>query len=369
MATPPTLDREFPCSTCGARLGFAPGTDALECPYCGAKTTIATAPKGPVREIALEDGLKAARKVEASSLTTGGHEVSCGTCGAIAVVAGQADRCSFCDAPVVLRNEADPVLAPESLLPFKIAREAANDKYKAWVASRWFAPNDLKDRSQRRGMDGVYVPYWTFDAATHTRYQGQRGEHYWEEEHYTENKQRKTRKVRKTRWHSASGAVDVPFDDVLVCASKGLKRNLAEGLEPWDLPDLRPYEPSFLAGFVAERYSVDLQAGFEIAGQRMRPTIEAKIRKDIGGDDQRILSMATRNSNVMFKHVLLPVWLSSFRYNEKVYTFLVNARTGAVSGERPYSWIKITLAVLAVLFVLFVLTTVVGGAAYVNKHH
>ena len=36
--------REFPCTSCGAELRFAPGTDALQCPYCGVLNEIEPAP-------------------------------------------------------------------------------------------------------------------------------------------------------------------------------------------------------------------------------------------------------------------------------------------------------------------------------------
>jgi hypothetical protein len=199
-------------------------------------------------------------------------------------------------------------------------------------------------------MDGVYLPYWTYDSQTRTRYRGQRGKYYYENVSYTDGQgNRKTRRERRTRWYPCSGKVEVPFNDVLVCASKGLPRPMVETLEPWDLGDLKPYRPAYLSGFIAERYAIDLKEGFKVAEGRMEPVIRKTCRRDIGGDDQRVLSMSIAHDKVTFKHCLLPLWISSFRYNEKVYRFIVNARTGEVAGERPWSWIKITLAVLAVL--------------------
>lgn len=80
----------------------------------------------------------------------------------------------------------------------------------------------------------------------------------------------------------------------------------------------------------------------------MDDQIRIAIRWHIGGDEQRIHSVSTQHSNISFKHILLPVWISAYKYKEKVYRFLVNARTGEVQGERPWSWVKITLAVIAV---------------------
>ena len=81
----------------------------------------------------------------------------------------------------------------------------------------------------------------------------------------------------------------------------------------------------------------------------MERGIRTTVCKDIGGDHQQITSLSTAYNDISFKHILLPIWLSAFRYNEKVYRFMINGRTGEVQGERPYSVIKIVLASLAVI--------------------
>ena len=50
--------------------------------------------------------------------------------------------------------------------------------------------------------------------------------------------------------------------------------------------------------------------------------------------------------DVTFKHILLPVWLVAYRFRGRTYRFVVNARTGRVQGERPWSAWKIALAVI-----------------------
>ena len=103
-----------------------------------------------------------------------------------------------------------------------------------------------------------------------------------------------------------------------------------------------------------------LAGGFDVAKVKMEPAIRETIRSDIGGDEQRINHLNSSYSNISFKHILLPVWLSSYQYEKKVYRFLVNARTGEVQGTRPYSWVKIALAVLLGLAV----AGVIGGLIY-----
>ena len=87
--------------------------------------------------------------------------------------------------------------------------------------------------------------------------------------------------------------------------------------------------------------------------QRVESALSADVRQRIGGDVQNVSSQQTNYSAITFKHLLLPVWLLAYRYREKTYRVMVNAVTGEVSGERPYSALKITLAVLCGLAIAF----------------
>lgn len=343
----------FPCTACGATLTYAPGTETLVCEHCGATQAI-TPTLGEVVEYDFATARTRARRQPAADLVQGGREVECGACGARTVLAGPAGRCPYCDSPLVQEVQAtDEVIAPESLLPFAIPRERARSAFESWVKGLWFAPGDLARNALAGRIEGCYLPYWTYDSTTTTDYTGSRGEYYYVTESYTDSQGKsRTRQVRRTRWYPASGRVLVPFDDVLVCASRALPGDLIDSLEPWDLGDLRPYEPAYLSGFLAQRYAVDLEQGFESAKQRMQPPIDRAIRSDIGGDTQQIHTKQTRYHNVKFKHFLLPVWVSSFRYGGKAYQFIVNARTGEVAGHRPYSAWKIALLVVVILAVV-----------------
>jgi hypothetical protein len=344
---------EFPCRSCGAKLHFAPGTEGLTCPYCGEQQAIA-APAEQVTERSFEEAVAQLACRPASTLTAGGHEIQCKGCGAITLLSGHASACPFCDSPLIVPIEQDrETIVPDSLMAFKIDARTAGESFKTWIAALWFAPNDLAERAQRSSLDGVYLPYYTFDSATDTHYRGQRGEYYYETEYYKDSEgNQQSRQVRKTRWHNTSGRVHIDFDDTLVCASRSLPTPLLDGLEPWNLAELRRFEPAFLSGFMAERAVVDIHEGFAIAKQKNVERIEQEIRIDIGGDEQRITSMSSAYSKVTFKLFLLPVWLSSFRYGERVFRVIVNAQNGEISGERPWSKIKIALAVLAALVVI-----------------
>jgi hypothetical protein len=233
------------------------------------------------------------------------------------------------------------------------------------VGGLWFAPNKLKDyaRHSAEKLKGVYMPYWTYDSSTSSDYSGLRGVHYYVSETYRDSEGKThTRQVQRTAWHPASGHVNNSFDDILVCASPSLPAKMVQELEPWDLPALVTYDDKFLAGFVTESYQTDLKGGFEQAKGRMAPVIESTVRNDIGGDVQQIHSINTHYDDITFKHILLPLWISAYKYNDKTYRFTVNARTGEVQGERPYSAAKI-------FFLCLTIAALIGGGIYFYKKY
>jgi hypothetical protein len=258
-----------------------------------------------------------------------------------------ATECPFCATPVVVDTGLNRHIKPRGVLPFALTETVAKDAMTNWLGNLWFAPNGLKEYARKgRRMEGIYVPYWTYDADTKSSYTGERGTVYYVTVTVVRDGKREQRQVPKVRWRSASGRVARFFDDILVLASKSLPKKFTDALAPWDLSALEPYAPEYLAGFRAEAYSVTLEDGYGEARQYMDAMIERDVRFDIGGDRQRVHNVQTQVSDVTFKHILLPVWLAAYKYRGKTYRFVVNGRTGNVQGERPYSAIKITFAVI-----------------------
>jgi len=354
-AAPIAGNKQFPCVQCGAKLDYAPGTSSLQCPYCGAQTQI---PQSEDQILELDFHTQLA-KAAAAQETQEAHRVKCDKCGAETTMPPEqaAGSCPFCGASLIITTRTSRLIKPQALLPFGITQSQGFERFRRWIQRLWFAPNDLKKFARAEGkLAGIYVPFWTYDSDTTSFYRGARGDDYWVTESYTVNENgrhvTRTRQVRRTRWTNVSGTVWNQFDDVLVMASNSLPRKYADRLEPWDLERLVPYADEFLSGFRAESYQVDLGAGFELARGVMDEGIRASIRGDIGGDHQRIDSVKTSYDHITFKHILLPVWLSSYRYREKIYRILINARTGELQGERPYSAWKIAAAALAAILII-----------------
>ncbi|MBL4915887.1 primosomal protein N' (replication factor Y) - superfamily II helicase [Szabonella alba] len=347
----------WPCAACGADLRFSPGAAELRCDHCGHVQPIPDAPL-PVRTKALGE-LDLARGLALDIPETAMEEprtTPCPSCGALVEFQGadHAAECPFCATPVVVGTGTNRQIKPQAVLPFRLTQTEARAAMTKWLGRLWFAPNGLVDYARKgRALSGLYVPFWTFDAATRSRYSGQRGTYYYETRTVTVQVDGKTQQrqeqVRKTRWQSVTGRVARAFDDILVLASRSLQRGYTDGLQPWDLTALEPYRADYLAGFTAEGYTVALAEGHGMAQQIMAQVIHGDVRLDIGGDEQRVTSVATDYSAETFKHVLLPVWMAAYKYNGKTYRFVVNGQTGKVQGERPWSVWKIALAVLVLV--------------------
>ncbi len=347
--------QSFSCRQCGAALTYDAATRGMICGHCGSKEAVAIAPaqgQAMIREIPLEQGMQLAMRGPGVPVTT----IQCNSCGATVNV-GQGERttkCAFCGSQTVLQvqtNEA--AIRPESLVPFSIAREAANERFGLWLAGLWFRPSNLKKMARVQELGGVYVPYWTFNAHVASQWTAERGWHYYETEYYqtTENGETVTRerRVQLTRWEPAWGSRNDSYQNVLVFAGRGIPLELAEKVTTFNVQQLVPYRPDYLAGWRAEQYSLDLMPGWQQGMQKIFASQQGRCSGDVGGDTHQSLSVNNTLSAVTFKHVMLPIWIAAYRYNGKAFQFLVNGQTGEVVGKAPWSVVKIALAVLAAL--------------------
>ncbi|MFZ1662787.1 MAG: TFIIB-type zinc finger domain-containing protein [Paracoccaceae bacterium] len=364
----PADDHRFPCTKCGADMRFAPGQGQLICDHCGntEPLTTARAKPGSIPETAFRRGIEASLP---DAATEERHLSHCPNCGAEVEFdpAVHAMECPFCATPVVADPGISRRIRPHGVAPFLVTEPEARASMGKWLGSLWFAPNGLLDYARKgRKLEGIYLPYWTYDAQTESSYTGQRGTVYYTTRPVTVrdqngNMRTEMRQEAQIRWSPASGRTRRFFDDVLVLASRSLPRDHTEALMPWDLSHLEPYQPEFLAGFRSETYTVSLDDGMTEARAWMDRMIERDVRFDIGGDRQMITGIDTTLSDVTFKHVLLPVWTAAYRFGGASYRFVVNGQTGKVQGERPWSKVKLVMAFLALAFLI-------GGAVWVMQN-
>jgi Zn finger protein HypA/HybF involved in hydrogenase expression len=353
------LAREkFACPACGAEAIWNPAKQALVCPFCG--TTSPAKLDADTGGIVEHDLVTALRGItdDKRGWQTEKRYVKCQSCQAISVLdpQRQAQRCDFCgSAQLVPYEQTKDAFRPESLLPFKVTEDKARDGIRAWYGRLWLAPNKLKRTALTDTVKGIYLPYWTFDAKVDAAWTAEAGYYYYTTESYTDGSGRsQTRQVQHVRWEGASGELQHSFDDDLICASVGVHAALLRGIEPFPTTELKPYDAGYVAGWVVERYQIDLVA----AAQAARDDMDAKLRQmcaaQIPGDTYRNLDVRANYSGQTFKHILAPVWLLSYHFGAKAFQAVMNGFTGTVAGEYPKSWIKVTLLVLAVIVVLII---------------
>jgi Zn finger protein HypA/HybF involved in hydrogenase expression len=345
-----TARQKFECPACGADAHWNPAKQALVCPFCGTESPATLQTRGADTVVVEHDLVSALRDIPDSKRgwQTAKVAVKCQSCQAISVFDPErvGQRCEFCgSSQLVPYEQVKDAFSPESLLPFAVNEARAREIVRAWYGRQWLAPNNLKKRALTDTVHGIYLPYWTFDATVHARWTADAGRFYYE----TVNGKR----VQRVAWSPAAGELDHAFDDELVSASTGVSATLLKKIEPFPTSTLIPYDPGYLAGWTVERYQIDLMG----AAARSRAAMDAQVRQlcadAVPGDTLRNLEVAAIYSDQRFKHILVPVWLLTYTYGHKVYQVAANGVTGAMAGDRPWSWIKIALLVIVALIVLY----------------
>lgn len=341
------------CPSCSASIKFDPASGTLTCPYCGYSEDI---PQPDLDTDQTAQELNFHEALETGNFDWGEEKkiVICDACSAESVYDALevANVCPYCGSNHVMESGAEDALAPNGVIPFAITREQADANFKAWMKGKLFAPNEAKRSAKADAFNGVYLPFWTFDTQTSSQYTAQYGI-----DRQVEDEEGKTRTV--TDWYKTSGFHQKFIDDYLVRATNRYDANLLKTVEPFDTNNSKTYNKTYLSGYIAERYSIGLEDGWKIAQtgihDRLHTSISRKIKREHGADRVRNLHFSTSYSNITYKYVMLPIWLSSFRYKNKSYQFLVNGQSGKVGGQSPISWIKVTFAVILTLMVVAVL--------------
>lgn len=347
---------KFACPACGGEANWNPAKQKLVCPFCGTESAAPPDAQGPIVEHDLAQALRTMSD-QPRGWQREKRSVGCQSCRAISVLdpSRQAQNCEFCgSAQLVPYEESEPAFRPESLLPFRIAATDARDRIRRWYGKLWLAPSKLKKKALTDTVHGVYLPYWTFDARVHARWTADAGHYYYTTERYFHNGQPRSRQVRHVRWVPAAGELDHFFDDDLVSASVGIHPRLLRAIEPFPMKELKPYDAGYVAGWVVERYQVDLASGAQAAREQMNQKLIALCAQQVPGDTYRNLNVHAQWTGQTFKHVLAPVWLLTYDYGRRSFQCVMNGVTGAIHGEYPKSAWKIAALVLAAIVLLIV---------------
>jgi len=348
MPTPPKEEKyrevvEFNCPQCGANTAYSATDGGLTCTNCGyyEPPRKAVVGKGAERfEFTVETMERAAHGWGQAR-----KELQCQNCGAYTSVPADSltYTCPFCNSNKVIQREApQDVLRPRFLVPFKIEAAACQEIAREWLGSSWMTPGSLRRLGEVANFTGLYLPFWTFDATTQADWKAQVG--HRETERYYSDGEWKTR--TKIVWKWESGHASLHTADMLLEGTTRLSEVLLERVKTYNLNDLAPYEPKYLAGFQAQAYDIPLEAAWETARHAMREETRQACRNQASTSRIRNFSMTLDFEKERWRYILLPIYIAAYNYGQKNYQVMVNGQSGAISGQRPVDWLRVWLAVV-----------------------
>lgn len=342
-------DKVYYCNNCGGVMMFDVKTQTLKCPNCDTQAEIENDTSKIIEHKFTKNIAKKISVAEKTSST-----MQCKGCGATVEVAKDctATECAYCGTKYVLAEKQLEAIVPDGVIPFKIDKHTSKEIFTKWINKRWLAPGSLKNLYEHDKMQGIYLPYWTFDADAEATYTAEGGENRTVEK---KNSDGSTTHETVTDWYMTNGYVEHSFDDILIKASNNLKPNLLKGIEPFDtINSLASYSPEYLSGYSAECYTVSIDTAHNEAISLINRTLKNDARDDVlrHYDEVRNVNIVPKYSNETYKHVLLPVYATAFNYNGKTYPVLINGETGKIKGSYPKSVVKIVLIIVAIIGVI-----------------
>ncbi len=274
--------------------------------------------------------------------------------------------CAFCGSTYVVEFSPDETgrQEPEFVIGFGVTLEEAKAKFRRWLHDNgWFRPGDLSRSEIVEQLRGVYLPFWSFSMLAESDWSARIGEYWYTTETYTTRVKGKTvtrtRRVRYTEWWNLDGRHHEYHSGYLVSGSRGLPQEQADRVQPFQLAGLKRYAPYFLAGWLSEEYSVERDDALARCKNEFLKREYRLVAAHLPGDTHSDLRVNTRFSDVNSDLILLPVYLLTYRYDDKTYRFLLNGQTGKAAGDKPLSPIKIGISIGIALIVLLIVAMLV----------
>ena len=330
----------YKCPNCGGDLRFVPEGQTFQCEYCLSKFS------------------KEQMKLSMSEQTEAAVNVySCPSCGAEVVTdpTTAATFCYYCHNPVVLAGRMEGEYHPDGVLPFEIDRQKALDIFERWIGGKKYIPKEFYAQDQIEKMTGVYFPYWLYGCQVEARLEAQgRKQKSWAEGN--------TRFIR-TEEYTVSRDGTMKIRDVSRNALSKANRKLAEGVMPFEIGKLRPFEMAYLSGFLAENRDMEKGQFEEEIKEEVCRFAGDSLRSEISGyDSVQIHSEKMQIESPEWRYVLMPVWTLTYadRKTGKIYYFACNGQTGKVCGELPVDSGRLLRLFLSVFVPVFAVLLAAG---------
>ena len=351
----------YQCPACTGPLRFDSASGKLCCDYCGSTYDVAQVEALYGEKQAQADkAAEAAEKAASSGPVWGEMETgdlssrTCTSCGAELVCGPEtaATTCPYCGNPTVLGGQLSGKLKPEYIIPFRMDKKTAIENLKKYYKGKAFLPKAFKESNHIEEIQGVYVPFWLYDATADARgaYEGEVTESHRDGDYIVTN----------TQHYNVARAGEADFSKVPVDGSSKMPDAHMDAIEPFDYSAIQPFSTAYLPGFLADRYDEDEEKCLPRATRRMENTTRAALRETIDGYSEVHTKAENINIDIRKAHyALLPVWMLHTRWNDKDFLFAMNGQTGKLIGDLPvdpkrvaawFAGISLPLMVILALF-------------------
>lgn len=249
-------------------------------------------------------------------------------------------KCPFCGSVDLAEDPSRGVLAPELVIPFALGRDEAERRLRAFLGSSFWHPSDLRRAAHLTDLRAVYVPFWIF--ATHAR------------THWTADSS-ETPPGARADWYPVSGRRQAAYQDLWVPASAGVPLDAIRAILPFDPSAGVPPDRVDLVDVTVEQFTVSRRYA--------RPHLQGLVESLESQAAAREVPGRSRNVkvNVLLegatsRGALAPVYIMAYRYDRKLYRYVVNGQTGEATGSAPVSMRRIGqvagLAAVAIVLIL-----------------
>lgn len=332
---------DYKCPACGGTLEFDTATQKMKCPFCESvfdvselqqkDTVLDTQQADMGQQPPQEDQFDWSGTGSGEQWDDNGMSVFvCKSCGG-EIVADEntaATTCPYCGNNTVLSGRLSGVLKPNFVIPFKLNKEQAKQKLKEYTSNKKFAPSTFKSENRLEEIKGLYVPFWLFDSniSAYVQYEGTQVR-TWRDSKY---------QYTETSFYDIYRQGTMSFMNIPVDGSTKMPDDLMESIEPYDFSQAVDFQTAYLAGYLADKYDVDMQQSIPRANERIKHSAEDTLR----GTVQGYATVTPRFSSVQLlngvsKYALYPVWILNTDYKGEKYTFAMNGQTGKFVGNLP----------------------------------
>ena len=332
------------CLNCGASIKYNPKKKKFICEYCGGEFTIEELNKHK-EKLDKKDNLK--REFSKMEDMEGYH---CKNCGAeiISLDNISSTTCLYCKSSAIIKNRLTGVYKPDSIIPFKYKKEDAIEAFKDICKHRLLIPKGFKDINNIQDMEGLYVPFWLYNCKNdaYLKCDGTKVT-TWMDSRYV---------YTKTSYYKVIRSGELTFISIPNDAATRFDDTIMNAIEPFDYKELVDFNPSYLAGFLSEKYDVESSEAYKNAKVRIENDSKNYLKSEMNGYNTLIEKEKSNNIEVLeTKYVFLPVFVLNIKYKDKIYHFAMNGQTKKLVGEIPVDKTKLLLLIFGVFIISFMI--------------